>query len=800
MKQFSCGSKLGLGSFSSCSWKQLSSVFVALSFAVLTGCSETGDDRSSMQTNQVADFSVQGSAVKGPLKNADVSLYTINYGARNLKGAEIASGTTNDRGEIQGLDVSGQFYRDAPFLLEVTNGVEQDNSTPAVPTLRTIVSPAELITLKTDGTTKGLKTYVTPITTLIVELASIVANESGPVSADSFQAALTSQTAVVKEYFGLGLLDDVAVLNTPQSPVPDSASAIVVTSRTVAYRTANEVLGALVAELMAADFSGADGDSIFKGLAEDLSDGQLDGMMGAEAVQSLAGIALEDLQRVVTLSPAELQALPIPGDGTRTIAQVNEVLGAEALSFAGATVPTLPVPTLQPISAGNDRDADGVPDAQDAFPDDPTEWADVDGDGVGDNADQCIAPGAGHTDADRDGVCDDVIDGMPVTPFDYYPNDVTRSSLADNTLPVAVITSPAADAALGTGLTVRLDASDSSDADGDPLTFSWTVTSDSNGAVIPVTNTSEVNAEGVASFRTASVTIAQAGTYTISLVANEDTNDFANDYQSSAPVEISINVEDSTKPSANAGVNRTVALGELVQLDGSDSSAPNTGGTITFSWSVEGPSGAIEVPGLEQATFTAAESGTYNVTLVVTDNSGSTDADTIVITANALPVAFAGNNRNVTYTSGANYIDLDASGTDDYEDDAEQLTYEWELISFPSSLNIPAGATVDGVGRSVGLSTANVTLLNANTANAQLVINGIEEEIRVTAPDLLLGGYIFRLTVTDTDGGVDTDEVIITLRKGDTASGGAYMAFSLAALLLLGNRRVRARLKKLIKK
>lgn len=35
----------------------------------------------------------------------------------------------------------------------------------------------------------------------------------------------------------------------------------------------------------------------------------------------------------------------------------------------------------------DDRDGDGVKDSDDAFPDDPTEWADSDGDGIGDNSD-----------------------------------------------------------------------------------------------------------------------------------------------------------------------------------------------------------------------------------------------------------------------------------------------------------------------------------------------------------------------------------------------------------------------------
>jgi len=45
----------------------------------------------------------------------------------------------------------------------------------------------------------------------------------------------------------------------------------------------------------------------------------------------------------------------------------------------------------------HDRDGDGIPDNQDAFPDDPEEWRDSDGDGIGDNAD---------SDDDNDGVLD----------------------------------------------------------------------------------------------------------------------------------------------------------------------------------------------------------------------------------------------------------------------------------------------------------------------------------------------------------------------------------------------------------
>ena len=56
-----------------------------------------------------------------------------------------------------------------------------------------------------------------------------------------------------------------------------------------------------------------------------------------------------------------------------------------------------------------DTDGDGYWDSEDAFPDDPTEWADTDGNGVGNNAD---------TDDDGDGVVD---------ANDTFPNDASET-------------------------------------------------------------------------------------------------------------------------------------------------------------------------------------------------------------------------------------------------------------------------------------------------------------------------------------------------------------------------------------
>lgn len=60
-----------------------------------------------------------------------------------------------------------------------------------------------------------------------------------------------------------------------------------------------------------------------------------------------------------------------------------------------------------------DDDNDGVPDEQDAFPLDPTEWLDTDGDGIGNNADP---------DDDNDGV-PDASDDLPLDPTESRDQD-----------------------------------------------------------------------------------------------------------------------------------------------------------------------------------------------------------------------------------------------------------------------------------------------------------------------------------------------------------------------------------------
>ncbi|MFK7888179.1 MAG: PA14 domain-containing protein [Gammaproteobacteria bacterium] len=91
-----------------------------------------------------------------------------------------------------------------------------------------------------------------------------------------------------------------------------------------------------------------------------------------------------------------------------------------------------------------DSDGDGVPDADDAFPNDPNETTDTDADGVGDNADAFPNNPDETTDTDGDGVGDNA-DAFPNNPAettdtdadgvgdnaDAFPNDPTETTDSD---------------------------------------------------------------------------------------------------------------------------------------------------------------------------------------------------------------------------------------------------------------------------------------------------------------------------------------------------------------------------------
>ena len=147
-------------------------------------------------------------------------------------------------------------------------------------------------------------------------------------------------------------------------------------------------------------------------------------------------------------------------------------------------------------------------------------------------------------------------------------------------------------------------------------------------------------------------------------------------------------------PTANPGPSQNVLVGTVVNMDGS-ASKDSDGGTLTFKWTLIGkPIGSAATltnPGYPNPKFTADLAGNYVLSLVVNDgkiDSAVTSVSVTATTANAAPVANAGNNQNVTIGTT---VTLDGTASSDANNDS--LTYKWTLQSMPSN----SSATISSV-------------------------------------------------------------------------------------------------------
>ena len=232
----------------------------------------------------------------------------------------------------------------------------------------------------------------------------------------------------------------------------------------------------------------------------------------------------------------------------------------------------------------------------------------------------------------------------------------------DNAPPMA---NAGSDRSTQVGNAIALDGSNSTDIDGNTLTYRWSLSS-----VPQNSQASLVAPNSVRSIFNVDLT----GTYVAQLIVNDG-------QVNSNPDTIRISTENS-RPIANASNDQAIIVGELVVLSGSNSGDPDSDALI-YDWSIQtkpsNSAATLTNPATVQPSFTADVAGTYVIQLNVNDGVLHSEPDTVVAsTVNTRPVAIPDGPRLVAINSV-----VTLNGGNSIDEDSDILTYEWSFLKKP---------------------------------------------------------------------------------------------------------------------
>jgi hypothetical protein len=206
--------------------------------------------------------------------------------------------------------------------------------------------------------------------------------------------------------------------------------------------------------------------------------------------------------------------------------------------------------------------------------------------------------------------------------------------------------------------------------------------------------------------------------------------------------DVTITVKGSL-PVALAGKDESIPVGQATVLHGEDSYV--LGGSIkSYSWNkISGPSNYdILTPNTKTTWIRSMAAGVYVYRLTIKDNNGYEGIDDVVITVRGgnAPVANAG--KDETIPPGQATV---LHGENSYANTGNIKNYQWSKVSGPNNFEIT----------SPGDKTTWIR-------------------------NMVVGTYVYRLTITDNSGNTATDDVTITVstsapgittRAGNEANG-----------------------------
>ncbi|WP_305842111.1 hypothetical protein [Photobacterium leiognathi] len=237
---------------------------------------DTADNNDDTTTEDSIDsrFAIVGSAVKGPMVNANVSIYRLDLSQPDLRGELVSSGTTDAQAMYQGITLPNREH--AHLLVVSTAPTTRELTSTARPHVNELISyiPAIMGT-ETETSTSIM---ATPLTTMVVKLAqrnadstrkAFIGDQDGIISESEWATAITAATGLVKSLMGYSLIDDVDIFK--QTPIVTNENDEGKKGKAFKHRLAIEAAGALLLELSTT----SEIDTTLDALVTDMADGQI---------------------------------------------------------------------------------------------------------------------------------------------------------------------------------------------------------------------------------------------------------------------------------------------------------------------------------------------------------------------------------------------------------------------------------------------------------------------------------------------------------------------------------------------